>query len=103
MKNTQSDNNYTNNGVVYTWDKRLVCAWSKVTVPFAKTVEITVDEDCCTDMIGAVKFSKAVLPDVERINVIAGSKLDISYVNKGRGWLCDRHYTKNPKVEISNN
>lgn len=68
------------------WDARLMCRWTSAEVLTSRRLQINLPEFNCTDMHGAVEFSKAILPMVREVIVIVGDRPDILYKRQGRKW-----------------
>ena len=72
-----------------TWSAALVCNWSSIHPGDGPDViVIQLPKNNCTDMRGAIKIARAVMPKVTTIYTVAGGKLDTLYLKTGKEWGC---------------
>ena len=70
------------------FNEKLKCYLNELRIFENDQIEIYIPKHNSTDMRGAINISKGIMPDVCRITVYAGGKLDIEYrlCNDNRQW-----------------
>lgn len=70
------------------WSEDLQCHFESWQIGDPRELILRLPADCCCDMTGAIKVAKSLLPDVDKIIVMAGGKLDVLYAIVGKNWKC---------------
>ena len=77
---------------VYSHDSRLMCSWHQWRVTAVGRLELEIKAGHCTDMTGAIRVGRRLMPDVQEIIVVSGGVPDIVYRRDGELWqgICQR-------------
>ena len=74
------------------FNKELMCSLIDVQADFInKSVQLTLCRNHCTDMTGAIKFSKRLMRDVRTIITTSGRKEDTVYMLRDGEWRSARY------------
>lgn len=69
---------------------KLVCGLRAVVLNDETTVTIHIPSMECTDMAGAINMAKYLNPDVQKVIVMAGDKIDRVYREGSDKWISTR-------------
>lgn len=75
----------------YAESRDLLCYWNKWEVVLPTQLAVHVKPGNCTDMTGAIRIGKLLMPAVQEIAVFSGTYIDIVYRVDGEGkwWAYD--------------
>lgn len=73
----------------YVQSAELVCEWSCWRVEGVGRLSVRVGPGHCTDMMGAIRVGRRLMPDVREIAVVSGDEIDIVYRRDSSGWFTD--------------
>lgn len=69
--------------------KYLMCDWMSVEPEGESILRIDVPKNHCVNMAGCIKFAKRIMPNVQKIRVLADNLPDSEYVRSGRRWVAN--------------
>lgn len=67
-------------------NKILQCCWQSFHVVGPGKLAIALPDGNCTDMGGAIRIAKTLMPDVSVIYTISGGEPDTMYCKEGKDW-----------------
>ena len=69
------------------FNKELMCSLLRVTADYDLTsVHLILYPNNCTDMAGAIKFSKRLMPNVTHIMTVSGRERETAYILEHGKW-----------------
>ena len=69
------------------FNKELMCSLLKVIADYdIQTVQLMLYKNHCTDMAGAIKFAKRLMPNVRTILTVSGRTKETVYILEKDGW-----------------